>query len=179
MITWQWIYTYQTLIVGGIGIVGVIATLICNARIARHQRRDEIEHECATLRTALIEELKFNRLTFQKAIDDLTKNQPSARQTLIVPITENLDHFYRSSITRIGLLSQKEVGSIMAAYLTMETYDPTLSLLWPVYSKTSRHVEIPAKDYQKLLALQESLIPPLNSAIDVLERAHEPTGGPA
>ena len=50
---------YQTLFVGGLGFLGVIATLIVNVIIRRRQQAAELEHKRQAVRTALAEEFKF------------------------------------------------------------------------------------------------------------------------
>ena len=57
----DFIKSYQTVIVGVLGFLGVMATLAINAWLERKAERRRIEHETQILRTALIEEMKVQR----------------------------------------------------------------------------------------------------------------------
>jgi len=55
---------YQTLIVGGLGFVGVIATLLTNARLTRRQYARQIERESSNVKAALRSKLGIIRAAF-------------------------------------------------------------------------------------------------------------------
>jgi hypothetical protein len=59
---------FQTLIVGGLGFLGVMATLAMNAYLARRQHTRQIRHEANALRIALRAELEMLREAFQDRI---------------------------------------------------------------------------------------------------------------
>ncbi len=157
---------YQNLIVGSIGFAGVMFTLWFNSKEARKQRRDERQHEREALRVALIEELKINRHSLKENMDSL--KQPEKVGGAFVP-TEPMDDAYRSFVPKIGLLSQAEVSKVMGAYLSLRTYDAKLFLVGVPVPTSPRHVEVPAKNFPLLAAMQEGLIGPIDQAIEVLE----------
>ena len=144
-----WIENHQTLTVGIIGFLGVIATLWYNARQAGIQRRKELFHERQTLRVALAEELIINRGTFVKSIKSLDANtaldKGKGAEANWVPTYEMVD-VYRSFINRIGLLSQPEVRKVMYAYLTLRAYTAALLLhsRAPETGDLLRHVLVPS-----------------------------------
>ena len=94
MTVWTWIENHQTLTVGIIGFLGVIATLWNNARQAGIQRRKELFHERQTLRVALAEELRINPESFFRSMKSLDAN-PALDN--LVP-TDEMEDVYRSFI---------------------------------------------------------------------------------
>ncbi|MFP6742639.1 MAG: hypothetical protein VCD33_13605 [Alphaproteobacteria bacterium] len=110
MTLWTWIENHQSLSVGIIGFAGVIFTLLINASQARKQRRDVLRHDCETLRTALIEELKINRYSVTSNLDGL--DDVSVTRGYMMP-TDPMDGAFRAFMDRIDLLSQSEVGKVM------------------------------------------------------------------
>jgi hypothetical protein len=168
-----WVQEFQTLTVGILGFLGVTFTLWCNARQAREQHRAERQHECQTLRVALIEELKINRgwLTrntekvIKESINDLTKEGG-----YFVP-TDAMEDAYRAFTHRIGLLSQLEVAKVMGAYLSLRSYNARLFLISIPLRAGDRHVQVLIKHAQ--LHMQETLIRPIDEAIGILERAYD------
>lgn len=168
MALWTWVQEHETLTVGVLGFVGVISTLWINAWQAREQRREERRHERQTLRAALIEELKINR----EALVGNTENIDNISETggYFVP-TDLMDDGYRAFTDRIGLLSQAEVRKVMYAYLSLRTYNAKLFLVGVPPHTGDRHVQVPAENGPLLSGMQESLIGPINEAIEVMERA--------
>ena len=168
---WTWIEDHQILMAGIIGFSGVMLTLWNNARQKRIQRRKERFHERQTLRVALAEELRINRQSFVESKKTLATHGPGEYW---VP-TDEMEDVYRAFIDRIGLLSQVEVSKVMNAYLTLRSY--TAALLLHFHSRPLetdvRHVPVPAEMSPMLIKMQESLIGPLDEAIDVLERARD------
>ena len=170
MTPWTWIQEHQTLLVGIIGFIGVISTLLINAGQARKQRREERRHECQTLRAALIEELKINRHSLKENMDSLKQQPPEKGGGAFMP-TDPMDDAYRSFVPKIGLLSQAEVSKVMSAYLALRTYNAKLFLVGVPVHTSPRHVQVPAKNFPLLAGIQEGLIGPIDQAIEVLERA--------
>ena len=176
MTIWTWIENHQTLTVGIIGFLGVIVTLCINAMLARTQHRKELCHERQTLRVALAAELKINREAFVNSIKSLDTNTALDKVRVTgeywVP-TDEMEDVYRSFIDRIGLLSQFEIRKVMNAYLRLRTYTAALLLQSRPLETDVRHVPIPSQMGPMLIEMQESLIGPLNEAIDALERARD------
>ena len=167
---WAWIENHQTLTVGIIGLSGVIATLLYNARQVGIQRRKELFHERQTLRVALAEELKINRKAFRKSIKILTADQKGGGAGYWVP-TDQMDDAYRSFIDRIGLLSESEVRQVMNVYLTLRAYTATLPLI--IHENKAgetggRYVPVPFQSALTLIEIQKNLIGPLDAAIDAI-----------
>ena len=80
-----------------------------------------------------------------------------------------MDDAYRSFVPKIGLLSQAEVSKVMCAYLTLQTYNAKLFLVGNPVRTSPRHVDVPAENLPLLVGMQESLIGPIDQAIEVLE----------
>ena len=169
MTVWTWIENHQTLTVGIIGFLGVIATLWNNARQAGIQRRKELFHERQTLRVALAEELRINPESFFRSMKSLDAN-PALDN--LVP-TDEMEDVYRSFIDRIGLLSQTEVRKVMYAYLTLRAYTAGLFLHARQLEPGARHVHVPSQMGPILIEMQKSLIGPLDEAMNALERARD------
>ena len=170
MTLWTEIRELQYLIVGIIALVGVLFTLLFNAREARKQRRDERRHERETLRAALIEELKINRESLDRNTD--SDNEPSETGSYFVP-TDTMDDAYRAFTHRIGLLSQAEVRKVMYAYLSLRTYNAKLFLIGVPPATGDRHVDVPAENVPVLSGILKELIGPIDEAIQVMERARD------
>jgi hypothetical protein len=162
----EWLYKYQTLIVGIVGFAGVIFTLFYNAKTVRDQRDEEREHERKALRAALIAELQINRYALEENSRQL-REKPS-KGVVFVP-TDRMDGTYQSFLPRIGLLSEGEVSKVMSAYLTLETYNAKLFLVGAPVHTSPRHVEVPAKNFKLLAAIQERVLEPVDQAIEALE----------
>lgn len=154
----------QTLIVGILGFVGVIFTLRFNAQQTREQHREEVHHECQTLRAALIEELKINQGALEQDVGEVNEDGG-----YYVP-TDPMDDVYRAFIHRLGLLSPMEVEKVMFAYLSLRTFNAKLFLIGVPVHTSDRHVQVPAKNSELLSGLYKSLIDPVNEAIQALER---------
>ena len=173
---WTWIENHQNLTVGIIGFLGVIATLLYNARQAGIQRRKELFHERQTLRVALAEELRINRESFVRSIKsldtDTALDKAPGGGEYWVP-TDEMEDVYRSFIDRIGLLSQFEVRKIMNAYLTLRAYTAVLLLQSIPLETDVRHVPVPSQMGLMLIEKQKSLIGPLEEAIEAIERARD------
>jgi len=154
----DWLNNYQTLIVGVIGFAGVIITLLVNAKIPRDQRRDEIEHERATLRAALVEELKIIRDSLQGNLARFEELPPNGKKGLFLP-TDPMDDAYRSFVPRLGLLTEPEVHKVMNAYLYLRTYTARLFLIGVPPHTGPRHVQVPPENLELLRAEMEAAIP--------------------
>lgn len=165
-----WLNNYQTLIVGAIGFAGVITTLLVNAKISRDRRRDELEHERATLRAALIEELKINGDSLRENLASLEGLPPDGEKGAFIP-TDPMDDAYRSFVPRIGLLTESEVHRVMNAYLYLRTYAARLFLIGVPPHTGPRHVQVPLENFERLKAEMEAAIPIIEQARDALERA--------
>ena len=170
MTLWTVIETFQNLIVGIVGFTGVIFTLWFNAKVARDQRRDELEHERATLRSALAEELKINGDSLEGNLNSIRELPPDGKKGAFVP-TDPMDDSYRSFVPRIGLLTEMEVHKVMNAYLYLRTYTARLFLIGVPPDTSPRHVQVPPENLQRLVTEFEAAIPLIEQARKALERA--------
>jgi hypothetical protein len=137
------IATYQTLVVGILGFVGVMATLAFNARLARRAEDRKITHEARALRTALVEERKVQRDALMHAAD--TSKQTDAptklgRNDALTPLHRWSDIFDKS-IDKLGLLRSDEVATILDAYLPLKELTPKIRLLETRVPPDRRRVE--------------------------------------
>jgi hypothetical protein len=69
------IETYQTLIAGSLGFLGVMATLWWNGHLQRKLEERRERREASALRTALIEELKQQREALRYTAESLVAAQ--------------------------------------------------------------------------------------------------------
>jgi len=165
----DFIKSYQTLIVGFLGFVGVICTLWFNAWLARRQRREERQHELETLRSALLVELDINRQALQENLKKDFNTQDVGG--CLVP-TDLMDDAYRAFTDRIGLLTTNEVHKVMLTYLTLRNFNSKLFLIGGSVHTGDRHVNIPAKNLSLLSEMQKELVSPINKAIEALKSTH-------
>lgn len=174
MTIWGWIQEHETLSAGITGFSGVIAAMVFNGWQARQQRRNEQRHERQTLRVALIEELKINRESLSGNVDTSKQSQEDSSGTIgaFVP-TDPMDDGYKAFTSRIGLLSQSEVGKVMNAYLSLRTYYAKLFLIGEPPHTGDRNVQIPPENIPLLTGIQEGLIEPIDEAIKIMEHARD------
>jgi hypothetical protein len=104
---------YQTLIVGALGFIGVIITLLTNAALNRRQHTRQIEHERTALKAALSAELSIIRDSFEDRIKML--REAPERQGVLVPL-DTMTGVYTKIIEKIGLLSRDQVTRVLKAY---------------------------------------------------------------
>ncbi len=128
----NWFYNYQTLLVGGFGFAGVMATLWINAWLQREQHerdlqksrqeRTEARAEAASaLRSALYQELKILSATMQSSIGSTDKvEREGFKDTIFTLVPGN--EVYKAYIGKIDLLTSYEIQRIVVAYLSRETY---------------------------------------------------------
>src|SRR5215470_2576002 len=102
---------YQTLIVGILALLGVIATLAWNARLARRQHDRQVQHERAVVRVALRAELQEIAAAYRHRIETLEVDEGRFEGTRL-PL-DTMTDVYKSLIQRIGLLSETEVRAAL------------------------------------------------------------------
>ncbi len=120
----NFIYQYQVVLVGIIGFVGVALTLIFNAWLTRKEHKDTVNHDRATLRTALTAELKEIKKEVRVKIRDI-EGQKGRLLVSTNPITD----VYDNSIRNLGLLYNEELQHVMAAYICIKKMWLTFRLL--------------------------------------------------
>jgi len=178
------IQTYQTLIVGILGFLGVIVTLAFNAWLARKAEQRKIDHETGILRTALIEEMKVQCDALLHASEGSAKaKEPSnlERQDALTPLQRWTDIF-DSSIDKLGLLTSDEVAAVLDAYLPLKELTSKIRLLELRVPPDQRRVEYgdgPPQGYalvgnQDVLTLEQLhsiYVPAFDKAIQALQSA--------
>jgi hypothetical protein len=100
----------QSALVGFLGFSGVMVTLWWNARLARLGREAAAEQERRSLRTALVEELRHFSFYLKAAVMLVDKQEGGA----IMPTFSA--RIFDESVSKIGLLTQTEVASIVRTY---------------------------------------------------------------
>jgi len=143
-------------------------------KISRDQRRHEIEHERATLRAALVEELKVNGDSLRGNLASLEKLPLNEQKGAFVP-TDPMDDAYRSFIPRLGLLTEPEVHKVMSAYLYLRTYTARLFLIDVPPHTGPRHVQVPPENLERLKAEMKAAIPIIEQAREALQCASRDT----
>lgn len=117
--------SFQTLIVGTIGFVGVVYTIYKNAQIARKQTEAIRSHERDAFRTAIYCELETIKDMFETRVKDLRADLSSF---VILPESVPIN-VYTSLRAKIGLLTTEEITPIIKAYLLIEELALRLKVL--------------------------------------------------
>lgn len=117
---------FQTGIVGVIGFLGVIYTIYSNGKLAREQHERQLKHERTGLRTALCAELELFRDTYadrSKVLSAVEEGQSS--------LLAESPHaaVYQQLLDKVGLLTPKEVTSLMKAYALISELPVRVRLL--------------------------------------------------
>jgi hypothetical protein len=124
----EFLRQYQTLLVGGLGFTGVVATLAMNAWLTRRQHDRQVQHEARVLRTALRAELEVIREAFRDRIQTIDSTKPGAGKSMLVPL-ETMSDVYASLIDRVGLLSETETRAVVRAYVLVRQMPERLKML--------------------------------------------------
>ena len=158
---------FQTAIVGVLGFVGVIITLIANAWLVRRDRLERIRQERTALRTSLVEELKILKFSLEDGIQRLEEAGENDR--VIVP-TDPMSDVYNAFVPRIGMLTSQEVQKTMWAYMSIREFRKNLVLLPGTEVIDQHRVDVPRESFPALLDMQKNLLPKLNDAIGFLSQ---------
>jgi hypothetical protein len=153
---------YQTLIVGLVGFLGVMATLAVNAWLARRAESRKIAHDARVLRTALIEEMKVERRALVHGSDTSKKATSkkaspdeiidTERYSVLTPLRRYTDIFDQS-IDKLGLLTSDEVAAVLDAYLPLKELTGKIRLLEQRIPRHLRRVEYgegPPEEYARV-----------------------------
>lgn len=139
----DFVENYQTLIVGILGFIGVMATLVLNALLARRAEQRRITHETGVLRTALIEEMKVQRDALVHAVEGsnrATDRSNVGKQDALTPLRRWTDIF-DNSLSKLGLLTPNEVAAVLDAYLPLKELTSKVRLLEVRVPPNQRRVE--------------------------------------
>ena len=163
------------LIVGVVGFAGVITAQFVNAYLARRQRRDAIDHERHTLRTALLEELRFLKLSYEDRAKMIKEVEDEHAQfgSFLVP-TDTMSDAYQRLVDRIGLLTSEQAATAIQAYLAVRQVPAELRLLedepFPDGDMRARHwIRVPRRSAADVRGMHESRVKLIDDAIKALE----------
>lgn len=157
-----WFQTYQTAIVGAVGFLGVILTLVANAAIARRQGREAREHETSVVVRALRAELRSCREAAREALDGFSDGSSNE---LLVPPTET--RVFDANISRLGLLPTDALDTVLVAFLALKEFDRALVLFSTPNTVGPYRVVRPG--HRKALAqMHAGLIRDMDAAIEAL-----------
>ncbi len=159
-----------TVVVGVLGFIGIIVTLIVNAWLVRRERQETLKQERTAMRTALVEELKILKLSLENGIEAIEKaEQDESTGRVIVP-TDTISDVYNAFVPKIGMLTSQEVGKVILAYLTIQELSKNLILLPGATILDEHRVHVPRNSFAYLIEMQKSVLPKLDDAIKLLSR---------
>ncbi len=165
----EYVERFQTAIVGVLGFAGIIITLIVNARLARLARERMRHDERASIRAALMAEMKIIKDSLEYAIENIKKGEEDGSGGLLVP-TDPISDAYDALIPRVGVLPPEEVGKVMLAYLSVREMRKNLLLILGASVFDQHRVEVPRKSFDVLEGMLSNLVPKLDEAINCLSR---------
>lgn len=159
---------YQTLIVGALGFIGVILTLLTNAALNRRQHTRQIEHERTALKAALSVELTIIRDVYLDRIKSI--REAPATQGMLVPL-DTMTDVYSKAIEKIGLLTRDQVNLVMRAYILIRQMPDRLRFFHgPEEIQTVEgYLRIEKKNVGYVGQMHENFLEDINSAIAALE----------
>ncbi len=163
----EYLERFQTAIVGVLGFAGIIVTLIVNARLARLAREGMRDDERASIRAALIAEMKIIKGSLEDAIEKIKKGEEDGSGAVLVP-TDPLSDAYNALIPRVGALPPEEVGKVMLAYLSVREMRKNLLLIHGASPFGEHRVEVPRESFAVLEGMVSNLAPKLDEAINCL-----------
>ena len=172
MLTIANVKDFQILIAGILGFLGVVVALLYNAKQLRTQRQNERYYERQMLRVALIEELQINRSSLAANVKDLQKSFPISTEFWVA--TYEMNDVFKSFVSKIGVLTRREVSMVLSVYLRLRAYRAALFLHSRLDERVKiddQHVPIPINRRQGLITMQQSLVGPIDRAIKALEKA--------
>lgn len=158
---------FQTLIVGVVGFVGVICTLLVNARLARKQHERQVSHQRATLRTALCAELEQIKGLFVDACGTAKSageenNSAYIPDQIRVQVFKDLGH-------QVGLLTTREVAAVIKAYALIEELPQRIRILATQHYDSSARVVpgyvcVSSAGMDTVAKMYESFLQPIEEA---------------
>ena len=166
---------FQTTLVGILGFVGVILTLLHNARQTKRQNERAINNEQASICAALHAELEIYRDALLMAITDYEKAQTNTSEKIAVPVN-SMSSVYAVLLPKIGMLSSQKVRAVMYAYLTADELHRSLILFsghGADYKRDGDYVWVNVTRAHELAKMSKSLLPHLDKAIREIAPSEE------
>ncbi len=164
---WCFVRQFQTLIVGGLGFLGVMATLAFNAWLARRQHARTVSHEQTVVRVALRAELEAIAESYRDRIKSL--DEPEQKHGGAHLAYETMTSVYRSMVPRVGLLTAVQVRAVLRAYLLAEQLPERLKFLADDSSKPEPgYVYVPARNFVYAAQMHRNYLQDIDAAITAL-----------
>jgi len=164
---WCFVRQFQTLIVGGVGFLGVMATLAFNAWLARRQHHRTVAHEQSVVRSALRTELESLAEAYRDRI--ATLSEPEQRHGGANLSLDAMTGIYRSMVSRIGLLTASQVRAVLRAYLLAEQLPERLKFLADDFTKPEPgYVYIPSRNFVHAAQMHRNYLEDIDLAIAAL-----------
>ena len=166
---------FQTLVVGIVGFVGVVITLMVNAVLARRQQDRAIRHQTNTLRVALRAELEIIREAFLDRIEAIKEAETNTRtRSMLIPL-DTMTDVYTQLIDQIGLLSRKETAAVVRAYILIRQMPQRIELLSKQHAteveKARGFAEVDGDLFAAVKTMHENYLADIDGAITALTSA--------
>ena len=163
--------SYQILITGLIGFTGVIITMLANAKLQRNQYERKIMHETSSLRAAIRSELNANKQMLELRIEQL--NEPTEYSDALIP-RKIYDDIYKELISKLGLLTDKEIEKVIHAYALIAELPYDLTILVGTYNVggiNNDYIRISRDKHGDIvIKMHEKNLPIINNAINEIEK---------
>jgi hypothetical protein len=169
---------YQIAFGALLGFTGVIVTLLVNAWLARRQHAREIAAERASVRGALLAELRVLRDSYQERIDRMQAAEPG--QGIIAPTRVHVD-VYDSLRGKLGLLTPNEAERAVLTYpfvgeLPDQVRQFKRGQRLPVDQDTEHFIMVPHEAIEHVLEMHRARLVRINEAITALTDASRAGG---
>lgn len=160
--------SFQTMIVGAVGFLGVIWTMRANARIARAEHQRQLETKRATLRRILAAEFR----NYSHALrGNLKASTPEGELFSVGRVTRI---FSESLATDLGLLELDEIDIVVNALISMEGLNHFLENHSLEHSETRFLVPVAAwEEYREAASKTANALELGTQAIELIEGGHD------
>jgi len=161
--------TYQTLIVGALGFIGVIITMLANAKMQRKQDERKILHEANSLRVALKTELNANRQSFEERIKQF--EEPIEFGDAFVQNRSD-DKIFNELLSNIGLLTEQEIEKVTQAYALLAEIPYRIRIIvstGEIGGFNDDFISIPKSHHETVTKMHKMTVPIISQAIDAID----------
>ena len=168
----SFIKDYQIFSASLLGFLGVILTMLANARLQRSQFDRSAVSASNSIRSALRSELTINLRGFELRIAQI-KETDSGKQILVQ--SRIMDSVYKNLLSNIGALTPGESEKIIEAYLLLEELPYRLRILVGlenVGGLDGEFICIPSAHLQTVRKIHESCIPTIEEAITTIDGSY-------
>jgi hypothetical protein len=166
--------TYQTLIVGALGFIGVIITMLANAKMQRQQYDIKMLHETNSLRVAIKTELNSNRQSFEERIAQF--EEPVEFGNALVQNRSN-DKIYNELLSNIGLLTEHEIEKITQAYDLLAEIPYRIRIIvstGEIGGFNDDFISIPKSHHETVTKMHKIAVPIISQAIEAIDAHLKP-----